>query len=157
MSTPLLRLLLAAMLVAASPSLLHAHEDTLIQLKETTLVGLPDNYSPAELNLKAFRRRIGSHVMRFSPFLKSIVDQPHDLRISASWYHERAILPPYLVLHINPKKKDFSYDVLFNLDTLDVIELSVILQESDSSSRRLPVALSDQDKEDIRKSVETLK
>jgi hypothetical protein len=43
------------------------------------------------------------------------------------------------------------------MDTLDVIEVSVTLRESDATSRHLPVALSDQQKEEIRKSIETLK
>jgi hypothetical protein len=95
--------------------------------------------------------------MKFSPFLRSLLDQPHALGISASWYHERKILPPYLLLRIQPTKKDFSYELLLNLETLDVIELSVTLRESDSESRHLPIALSKQQKEDIRKSIQKLK
>jgi hypothetical protein len=138
-------------------SVMQAHEDTIIQLKGTNLAGLPKHYSPAEFDTKEFRLRIGSHAMTFSPFLKSLFDEPHELRISASWYHERSTLPPYLLLHIQPKKKDFSYSILLNMDTLDVIEVSVTLRESDATTRRLPVALSDQQKEGVRKSIETLR
>jgi hypothetical protein len=157
MSAHLLKLLVWICLTLALPSELQAHEDAIIQLKGTNLVGLPKTYAPAELDMKAFRLRIGSHAMTFSPFLKSLFDEPNELRISASWYHERSTLPPYLLLHIQPKKKDFSYSILFNMDTLDVIEVSVTLRESDATSRHLPVALSDQQKEEIRKSIETLK
>jgi hypothetical protein len=158
MSARLLQSIVWMCLTLALPSALQAHEDTIIQLKGTNLVGLPKNYAPAELDTNAFRLRIGSHAMTFSPFLKSLFDEPHELRISASWYHERSTLPPYLLLHIQPKKKkDFSYSVLLDMDTLDVIEVSVTLRESDTTSRDLPVALSEQQKEEIRKSIETIK
>jgi hypothetical protein len=140
----------------ALPSTVQAHEDTIIQLRGTNLVGLPKNYSPAEFDTNTFRLRIGNHAMTFTPFLKSLFDAPHDLRISGSWYHQRSTLPPYLLFHIQPKKKDFSYSILINMDTLDVIEVSVTLRESDSTSRHLQVALSEQQQEVIRKSIEKL-
>ena len=157
MSAHPIKLLVWLCLTLALPSALQAHEDTIIQLKGTNLIGLPKNYSPAEFDAKAFRLRIGSHAMTFSPFLKCFFDEPHQLRISASWYHERSTLPPYLLLHIQPKKKDFSYGILVNMDTLDVIEVSVTLRVSDTTTRNLRVALSDRQKEEIRKSIETLK
>lgn len=157
MRTPLPRTLVWATLTFAGLCAAYAHEDTLLQLKGTDLVGLPKNYTPAEFDVKAFRLRIGKHEMTFSPFLKNFFEQPHDLRISASWYHDSESLPPYILLRIQPKKKDFSYDLLFNLDTLDLIELSVVLQTSDSSMRYLPIALRDQWKEDIKRSIRTLK
>ena len=157
MSARFLQVLVWLCLTLSLPPVLQAHEDTIIQLKGTNLVGLPKSYAPAELDMKAFRLRIGSHAMTFSPFLKSLFDEPHEIRISASWYHERSTLPPYLLLHIQPKKKmDFSYSVLINMDTLDVIEVSVTLRKSDTTSRDLPVALSEQQKAEIRKSIETL-
>jgi hypothetical protein len=93
----------------------------------------------------------------FSPLLKSLFDQPYDLRIFASWYHDRKILPPYLLLRIQPKKKDFRYELLLSLDTLALVQLSVVLQESDSATRRLPIALSDAEKEEIRKSIKKIR
>jgi hypothetical protein len=134
-----------------------AHEDTIIGLENKKLVGLPKEYTPAELDLKDFRIRIKDHAMAFSPSLKSFFDQPHDLRIFASWYHDRQILPPYLLLRIQPKKKDFRYEILLSLDTLALVQLSVVLQESDSTTRRLPIALSDAEKEEIRKSIKKIR
>ncbi len=157
MSARLLLSLVWTCLTLALPPALHADEATIIQLKGSKLVGLPMNYAPAELDMKAFRLRIGGHAMTFSPFLKSLFDAPHELSISASWYHERSTLPPYLVLHIQPLKKDFAYGILLNLDTLNVIAVSVTLRESATTSRDLPVELNYQQREDIRKSIETLK
>jgi hypothetical protein len=148
-----LQFLLGCVLVLVWCNSLLAHEDTLIGLETKKLVGLPKEYTPAELDLKDFRIRIKDHAMAFSSLLKSLFDQPHDLRISASWYHDRKILPPYLLLSIQPKKKDFRYELLLNLDTLALVQLSVVLQESDLTTRHLAIALSDAEKEDIRKSI----
>lgn len=111
-------------------SSLLAHSDTTVRLEHKKLVGLPKQYTPAELDVNAFRLKIKDHEMEFSPLLKSFFDLPHDLTLSASWYHESDILPPYLLLHILPKKKDFSFQLLINLDTLDLIEASVVLRNS---------------------------
>lgn len=134
-----------------------AHEDTIIGLENKKLVGLPKEYTPAELDLKGFRIRIKDHAMEFSPFLKTLFDQPYDLRIFASWYHDRKILPPYLLLRIQPKKKDFRYELLLSLDTLVLLQLSKVLQESDSTTRRLPIALSDAEKEEVKKSIKKIR
>src|SRR4051812_2856783 len=135
MRTRLLSLLGWALLNASWPGLLHAHEDTLIKQQGTSLVGLPQEYAPAEFDVKAFRLRIGKHVMTFAPLLQSLFDEPHSLRISASWYHSRSILPPYLLLEIRPNKKDFiSYGILLNLETLELIQLSVSVRDSEAGS-----------------------
>ncbi len=134
-----------------------AHEDHILEIKGDKLVGLPDKYAPAEISLKESRLRIGDHVMVFSPLLKSLFEPPHDLKLTASWNHDPKILPPYLVITIQPKGKDFGYELLLNLDTLDLIKLSVTLRESENSERVLPIALSDKRKEDIRKSIRKLK
>jgi hypothetical protein len=152
-----LQFLVGCVLVLFWCNSLLAHEDTLIGLETKKLVGLPKEYTPAELDLKNFRIRIKDHAMVFSPLLKSLFDQPYDLRIFASWYHDRKILPPYLLLRIQPKKKDFRYELLLSLDTLALVQLSVVLQESDSATRRLPIALSDAEKEEIRKSIKKIR
>src|SRR6187401_844455 len=115
MRTFLLRALVWTAVTFAGLCASRAHEDTLIQLKGTELIGLPGNYAPAELDMKALRLRIGKHELAFPPSVKTLFEQPYDLRISASWYHRPETLPPYILLHIRPKKKDFSYEILLNL------------------------------------------
>ena len=63
--------------------------------------------------------------MVFSPLLKSLFGLPHDLKLTASAYHDPKILPPYLAITIQPKGKDFAYQLLLNLDTLDPVRLLV--------------------------------
>jgi hypothetical protein len=157
MGTLFLRMVVLAVLISTWALQLHAHQDTLIQLKGTTLLGLPKDYSPAEFDIKASRLRIGKHEMTFSPFLKNFFEQPHDLRISASWYHDLArTMPPYLLLHIQPKKKNFAYELVLNLRTLEIIELYVVLHTSNSSKWHLPIRMEDEYTKDINRSIRTL-
>jgi len=121
------------------------HADTIIRLDGDKLVGLPQEYQPAQLDLKAFRIRIREHTKDFSPWLKSLFEQPHDLLLSASWYHERSIPPPYLLMRILPTGRDFSYEILFDLDAVRIIKAELVLRESATTTRFVPVALSDHD------------
>jgi hypothetical protein len=134
-----------------------AHEDTLIRLNGTELVGLPANYAPAELDMKAFRLRIGKRELTFPPSVRELFEQPHDLRISASWYHSSATLPPYMLLHIQPRKKDFSYEVLLDLDTLQMIDFTLVLRISDKETWNLGINRTDQWKKEIKDSIQTRK
>jgi len=134
---------------------LSAHQDSLITLEGVNLVGLPAEYQPAELDLERYRLRIKNHVMDFSPFVKSLFPEKrdYDFIISSSWYHDRSVLSPYISIHIKPKTRDFSYRILFNMESLSVIEVSVVLTESDNVTRELPINLSVDRKRDIEKSI----
>ncbi len=142
-----------------------AHQDTIIRLEGKALVGLPSQYSPAELDLEAFRLQIGRRVMQFSPMLRGFfLRQPYDLKVSASWYHENdyVTLPPYLVLHVTPKGRDYTYRVLLALDTLRLIDVSVDLRGSAGppetfTIQTLRIDLSDYDKKLIEESVKDVR
>jgi hypothetical protein len=138
-----------------------AHVDTIIELRGKALVGLPTQYSPAELDLEAFRLRVGGHAMDFSDLLKSFFQrQPYTLQILASWYHDdpSGQLPPYLVLQITPKGRDYTYHVLLALDTLRLLDLSVALRSSrvppeKFSEQTLRIALTDLQRKEIDDSI----
>ena len=134
-----------------------AHEDTQIELQGTKLVGLPGRYSPAELDLKTHRLRIGNHVMKISGVLETFFDEPYDLRVSSSWYHERDLLPPYILLDIHPKTKDYRFQVLLELDTLQLIKASIVLHNASGVTQYLSIALEDFQKKLIQESVETVR
>jgi hypothetical protein len=136
--------LLLALLWAAQPiHSLVAHEDTIIRLEGTQLVGLPQQYQPAELDVRAYRIRIRGQTKEFSPWLKSIFDQPHELRISASWYNY-SILPPYLLLSITPAGKNYTYQILVDMDAVRLIEVKKARQ-SGGGTTFFPIELSDFD------------
>lgn len=134
-----------------------AHEDTRIELQGTKLVGLPKEYSPAELDLKAHRLRIGNHAMRFAAVLGTFFDEPYDLEVSSSWYHERDLLPPYVLLDIHPKTKDYRFQLLLALDTLELIKASIVLNKTSGATQYLSLALEDSQKKLIQESIETVR
>jgi hypothetical protein len=108
-----------------------AHVDTIIDLRGHKLVGLAPQYAPAEFDTKTFRLTIGRHSKQLSPWLKGLFQLPHDLEFSASWYHEPSpALPPYLLITISPKHKDFRYGILIALGTLDLLSVYVDVIES---------------------------
>lgn len=132
-----------------------AHEDTVLEVRGTQLVGLPPEYSPAEFDLKARRLRIKDHEMKISGLLESFFDEPCDVQVYSSWYHEPDILPPYIGLDIHPKKKAYSFRILLELRTLQLIEATVVLRR-DGSTQYLPIALEDFHKKAIRESVRSV-
>jgi len=144
--------LISVLLISIS---VQAHKDRLITLENECLVGLPNEYQPAQLNLNEGRLRIKNHVMVFPPYIRSLFpENRYHLEITSSWYHERSILPPYLSIHIIPDGKDFSYEMLFNMDTLEIIKIEVVIHEAGNTNiRDFPVALSDQQKNAIKESV----
>jgi hypothetical protein len=103
--------------------------------------------------------RIGKRAITFPPLFKGLLEQPHDLRVSAWWHQgppEMKLFPPHLAFHIHPRKKDFSYRISINLDALDEVELTLFLEEAGSVTRILEVKLADDQKESVRKSLETV-
>ena len=141
------------------------HQNTVVRLEGKKLVGLPAEYSPAELDLDAFRLRIGRHLMEFTPLLRSFFErQPYDLEVSASWYHDDAdgTLPPYIVLQVTPKGRDYSYSVALALDTLRLIDISISLRGAagppeTNTMQTLQVALTEYEKQQIKKSVTSVR
>lgn len=136
---------------------LFAHTDRIITCKNGKLIGLPKQYQPAELDLDKYRLRIKNHVINISKsaYLNSLFpkNKKYDLDISSSWYHDKSLLPPYIVFHIKPLEKDFSYKILFNMDTLDVMKVTVVLKISSNSTRYMNVMLSKSQKKDIANSI----
>jgi hypothetical protein len=117
--------------VSGCVSNLDAHVDTIIDLRGSKLVGLPPQYTPAEFDTKTFRLTIGTHSKELSPWLKGFFELPHDPEFSASWYHDPSpALPPYLLITISPRHKDFRYGILIALDTLDLLSAYVDVIES---------------------------
>jgi len=146
------------MLVSTWPSLLLAHSDRVLQIQGTTLVGLPPEYGPAEFDKSACRLRIGNYELAQCAALADLLEQPHDLFISSSWYHDQKLLPPYLNFHIKPKSRDYSYQFLFDLRTLELLKFSVLLQINEPGvppfhTQHLPVDPKDSLVQSIKSSV----
>lgn len=145
MKTSLCRLLVILGFTFASSAAVYGHQDVLIQLQGDKLIGLPRRYEPATLNLRSFRIQIQGKGKEFSPFLKSLFRRPYDLELSASWYHERSILPPYLLVHISPKAKNYTHRILFDLDALQLIQVERVVRFAGGTIRHRGVPLSNLD------------
>lgn len=145
MKTSLCRLLVILGFTFASSAVVFGHQDVIIQLQGDKLVGLPRRYEPAALNLRSFRIHVRGKGKEFSPFLKSLFQQPYDLELSASWYHERSILPPYLLIRILPNGKSYSHKILVDLDALRLIQVERVVREASGTIRHRGVALSNLD------------
>ena len=139
-----------------------AHSDLVLKLKEGKLVApageiaekIPEEFQPMEYDAATHRVRIGKREMRLIPYLTSLFpdDGKYKIHFSTSWYHDPGILPPYLLIRIEPEGRQFSYHLLLNMKDLSVIHLEVEVDLGGGSSRAFPVDLRRWEKE-IRESV----
>ena len=141
-----LRCLLLVLVIAVAPAAaVLAHQDRIIELQGDRLVGLPRRYEPAILDLKSFRIGTRGQRKEFSPFLKNLFRQPHDLRLSASWYHHASTLPPYLLLRITPRGEEHSHQILIDIEALRLIYVERVVRESNGATRHQRIPLSSLD------------
>ena len=132
-----------------------AHEDTIIEVKETKLVGLPQEYQPAELDLENKLLRIANNqIMLPNCLIQYLPINNSDVRVLASWYHDkRSGLPPYLNITGMSQDKPIKYDVLFNMNTLELISITRITQINNNESQHMPVESDKCAKEIVAKNV----
>ncbi|WAC39024.1 hypothetical protein [Pedobacter sp. SL55] len=103
------------------------HQDTQLKLdKVGNIIGLPKQYGPAKFDLAAKRLRIRDREVVFPKCLQYYFEQHQNPKVylSASWYHEKRILPYYLNFRIVDKRVNYEYGMLINLETLELIEVS---------------------------------
>ena len=142
---------------------LHSHADVIITMaKDGKLQGLPEKYSPAILKVtfsnKAFGAPVESIVLTLGQknitIPKSICAylQTTDLNqitLSASWYHDLKLLPPYIKINFNDpgeiRRDSYNpgYSLLFNLDTCRLIEMEInVIRNGGNGCQFVPVDLS---------------
>lgn len=114
-----------------------AHEDRLLTVgPDGSLNGLPEPYLPATLRVspKAILRIGPREVTLPECLVAGVALRKTPLRVSASWYHELALLPPYVnlqVMHTQGSRGDYTgYSLLFNLETLALIEINRVTVEA---------------------------
>lgn len=129
----------------------HAHEDRIITLEDGNLIGLPKEYQPSEFNLGENRLRIGNHTMHFHEYIQGFIPKgEYELEFLSSWYPEDSI--PYLIMRIIPANKGYSYTLYFNLDTLDLLVIQVVIHEEDRT-RGLSIKLNEGLKREIKATI----
>jgi hypothetical protein len=132
----------------------HAHVDKIITVEDNKLIGLPEEFQPAELDLEAKRLRINNHEMILPDYLNSLLtEEPNELKITASWYHTASKLPPYLGFNIKPIDKDYDYRILLDLNSLEIVYFCINIQIDEERSRWFEVDLDEDMKKRFRASI----
>jgi hypothetical protein len=113
-----------------------AHQDRIITMENGKLIGLPERYQPAHLDLQKKSLRIGANQFNFPACVLKYFpnDDQYDIKITSSWYHDLSILPPYLSISIQPRGKDYSFDLLFDMDTLKPIKFEIQIRQPNMTS-----------------------
>lgn len=96
----------------------YPHSDTILQLEGGKLVGLPDEYLPAEFDFADLRLSISGRVVIFPECIKTEFNfDIGELLIASSWYHEARTgsLPPYITFG---HEDSYPENLLISLDTL---------------------------------------
>lgn len=141
----------------------YAHQDAGVQIKsDGELIGLPERYQPANLSISfadmAGRRGLSEIMLSIAgretkvPACASRLintSKKSDIAASASWYHKRSTLPPYLsVVFFDPGSDWRSWpnsgvSLLFNLETSKLIRMEVMIARKEKKSLQIvPVDLS---------------
>jgi hypothetical protein len=104
--------------------------DRVIQLDSGALRGLPDQYQPALFSITERKLAIGSQTVTFPECIWKYWGhiEEDDIRFTASWYHERSLLPPYLSIQIRSRDTKMQYHLLLSLDTLEIIYLERVIE-----------------------------
>jgi len=136
--------LLILSLLVGSFNTATAHQDKIIEIKDGKLIGLPDQYNPANINLEELSLQIGNNKLIFPTCLSKYFteNEQYSLNSSSSWYHDLSRFPPYILLTVEPKNKIYSYQLLFNLDTLNPIQVEKRIRESEriTTSEKLEIS-----------------
>ena len=155
--------LASLMLLLLLSGVSHAHQDVEVQImSDGKLLGLPKEYQPASLevafsgNDKSRRPNsisisIGKNTTIVPSCAAQLINTNEKKLIgaSASWYHTRSTLPPYLnVIFLDPVQDTSSwpnsgFSLLFNLETSKLISMEVsIARKEERSMQSIPVDLS---------------
>lgn len=141
----MIRLVLAVLAICFLGALsASAHMDTIIELEDGKLVGLPEEYQPAEFDIEKGALRLGPRVFQFSEYLRSLFpkDGRYKLSFSSSWYHSDYVdMPSYLAIDIRPRGKDFHYHLLIDMDKAELMYLNVVLQLDKNTTRDMRIDL----------------
>ena len=141
MIIPLRILLLCVIVALVADVSLWGHEDTTLKLDGKKIVGLPEVYQPALLDAEEGFLQIGDKRLIFNGFMKEVFsgDRRYSTDITASWYHDPKVLPPYLSIDVTPRGANFTYSILIDLNKLKIIKAEMDLRETRKRTRIIPI------------------
>ena len=98
-----------------------AHQDTLLELRDGRIIGLPEEFQPAYFDIEKKVLQIRDNEVALPPCVTSFFKKVpnHIFLITASWYHDFELIGPYIVLHIESKKRDYRYEFVFLMESLE--------------------------------------
>lgn len=102
-----------------------AHKDTQLKLeKNGDLIGLPNQYAPAQFENSTYSLSIGNKSITIPECIKKhfVNFKNPDFLFYASWYHNSKTLPPYISIEIMDTNIINRYKILINLNTLEIIK-----------------------------------
>ncbi len=144
--------------IAISSVAASAHQDTILKLENGVLTGLPKIFQPAKFDVEHKVLTISGKELRFPSSLRRLFPDddaeeifgepqkvegiPYELTFSASWYHgPSSMLPPYLLIRIAPKERDFRFEVLVDIKDLKFIEARMEVSLSLNRHQSIPIKI----------------
>lgn len=127
-------LILISFLFLANSNVMH--QDTQLQIdKNENIIGLPKEYSPAKFDLEKGHLKIRDKEIIFPRCVSHYFDihEKPKLKLSASWYHSKDVMPYYLNFGISKKNKDYGYTILVDLETLELIYVNISIEQANST------------------------
>ena len=108
------------------------HQDTPLKIdKNGNIIGLPKKFGPAKFNFEKKKLRINNKKVIFPKCLNSFFEKHENpkLNLSASWYHSKEIMPYYLNFSISDTNSKYTYGILVDLETLELIYVNKSFME----------------------------
>jgi len=116
-------------------SLVYASKDRIIKVSGNgELVGLPEIYSPAKIDLNDKYIKIGRVKLNLPACIFKYFDVrgEFDLKVTTDWFNESSKPPTSISFRVSPKGKDFEYRLFFMIEALIPAGVQVITHESSS-------------------------
>jgi hypothetical protein len=112
------------------------HQDRILKIDDNgNIIGLPKEYGPSKFDLNRKYLRIKDHeivIPKCISYYFDIYERPK-LRLSASWYHSKNIMPYYLNFDISQRDEKHGYKMLVNLETLELIYIQISNTQGNST------------------------
>jgi len=112
------------------------HQDRILKIdKKGNITGLPKEYMPAKFDKNKNLLRIKDKELELPVCINRFfnIHENPQLQLSASWYHSKEIMPYYLNFEIYQNNKDYTYNILIDLETLKLIYVDLSINEGNSS------------------------
>lgn len=134
-----------------------AHKDReIVIVGDGQLVGLPEQYLPAYLNLDSMHLQIGKNSLVLPKCISRYFSRYPEFNITSgsSWYHKQKNPPPYIYFDLKPRGQDYSFRLMFALDSLELLSLGIHFYASNGSIYRDGLAVYDSCRNDVKNAIE---